>query len=233
MKHFLYLAINFFTILGPMLKTWDYKMSMRERWPTVWPAIILVSLFFIVLDYFFTSMKVWQFNPDYITGIYVFNLPIEEICFFITTFYACMFVYEVLNYFIVKDVWGKVAPYISIVLVASNVIIAIIYHELMYTFWHLLMAAMTIVIHHLLLGNKVAGRFYIGYCVCLIPFLIMNGILTATPVVIYNNAENLGIRIGTIPVEDTMYCLQMLLMNVTIFEYLKLKKSKTTNQTIV
>lgn len=107
-----------------------------------------------------------------------------------------------------------------------NCVIAFIHIDLIYTFSHLLMAAITIIVHHLLLGNSVAGRFYLSYLVCLIPFLIMNGILTACPVVIYNNAENLGIRIGTIPVEDTMYCLQMLMMNVTMYELLKKKFSQ-------
>lgn len=226
MKHFVYLAVNFFTIVGPLLKSWNYKMRMRDNWAELWPTIGAVSLFFLVLDYFFTAWNVWQFNPEFITGIYVFNLPIEEILFFITTFYACMFVYEVLNYFIKNDILGKIAPYISIGLVVLNCVIAFIHIDLMYTFSHLLMAAITIIVHHLLLGNSVAGRFYLSYIVCLIPFLIMNGILTACPVVIYNNAENLGIRIGTIPVEDTMYCLQMLMMNVTMYELLKKKFSQ-------
>jgi lycopene cyclase domain-containing protein len=65
------------------------------------------------------------------------------------------------------------------------------------------------------------GRFYFGYIYSLIPFFIVNGILTNLPVVTYNNAENLGIRITNIPIEDTIYCLLLLLMNVTVYEWLK------------
>lgn len=67
------------------------------------------------------------------------------------------------------------------------------------------------------------GKFYRAYLVSLIPFLIVNGILTSLPVVIYNDTENLGIRIFTIPVEDTMYSLLLLLMNVVLFEFFKKK----------
>jgi lycopene cyclase domain-containing protein len=62
----------------------------------------------------------------------------------------------------------------------------------------------------------------------MIPFLIVNGILTggftSEPVVWYNDAENLGIRIGTIPIEDISYGFDMLLMNVILYEYLKRSK---------
>jgi lycopene cyclase domain-containing protein len=71
------------------------------------------------------------------------------------------------------------------------------------------------------------GRFYLGYVVSLIPFLMVNGLLTGSfleePIVWYNDAENLGLRIGTIPVEDSVYMLLLLMMNTTIYEWLKAK----------
>ena len=65
------------------------------------------------------------------------------------------------------------------------------------------------------------GKFYRAYLVSLIPFFIVNGLLTCIPVVTYNNNENLGIRLGTIPVEDTIYLLLLLLMNIVIYEFFK------------
>ncbi len=74
---------------------------------------------------------------------------------------------------------------------------------------------------------KFLGKFYLSYLFILIPFVLVNGILTGTgiesPVVWYNDAENLGIRLGTIPVEDTIYGMMLILMNVTIFETLQSK----------
>jgi lycopene cyclase domain-containing protein len=63
------------------------------------------------------------------------------------------------------------------------------------------------------------------YVVHLLPFFIVNGVLTALPVVWYNNAEIMGPRIGTIPAEDSMYSMLMLLLTVTLYELLRKRKS--------
>ena len=61
------------------------------------------------------------------------------------------------------------------------------------------------------------------YLVTLIPFFIVNGLLTGIafdePVVFYNNAENLSLRAFTIPVEDFIYGGVMLIWNVFLVEY--------------
>jgi lycopene cyclase domain-containing protein len=71
------------------------------------------------------------------------------------------------------------------------------------------------------------NRFYRAYLIVLMPFYIINGILTSLPIVIYNNAENIGKRIGTIPFEDHFYCMALLLMNVGFFEYFRRKNLAT------
>jgi lycopene cyclase domain-containing protein len=54
-----------------------------------------------------------------------------------------------------------------------------------------------------------------SYVVILVPFFIVNGVLTGTglseAVVWYNDTQNFGVRLGTIPLEDTVYNLGMLL----------------------
>lgn len=73
------------------------------------------------------------------------------------------------------------------------------------------------------------GYFWFAYLVHLIPFLLVNGVLTGAvtpePVVFYNATEIIGLRIVTIPIEDTIYALTCLLIPITVMEYL-LNKSK-------
>ncbi|OYX95546.1 MAG: hypothetical protein B7Y76_09630 [Sphingobacteriia bacterium 35-40-5] len=72
---------------------------------------------------------------------------------------------------------------------------------------------------------KFLSRFYLAYLVSLIPFYIVNGLLTSIPVVMYNNEENMAFRVGTIPFEDHFYSMAMLLLNIMFFEYFR-KRAK-------
>lgn len=65
------------------------------------------------------------------------------------------------------------------------------------------------------------SHYYITYLVTLVPFFIVNGVLTSLPVVSYNNAENFGIRLFSIPVEDTAYLMGMMLIVFMVYEKLK------------
>jgi len=65
-------------------------------------------------------------------------------------------------------------------------------------------------------------RFYIAWGLLMLPFLMVNGVLTGSlidaPIVWYNDAENLGIRIFTIPVEDVFYGMGLVLLNILLTE---------------
>jgi len=64
-------------------------------------------------------------------------------------------------------------------------------------------------------------KFYFCYIVSLLPFMVVNEILTSLPVIKYNPAHILNIRVLNIPVEDFSYLFLMLLMVITIYETLK------------
>jgi lycopene cyclase domain-containing protein len=98
----------------------------------------------------------------------------------------------------------------------------VLYIDHIYTAITFLCTAAMLALHVFVLKSTYLGRFYVGYAVSLIPFFLVNGILTGwlldEPIVWYNNAENLGIRLNTIPLEDSMYLLFFLLLTITFYE---------------
>jgi lycopene cyclase domain-containing protein len=152
---------------------------------------------------------------------------VEEWLFFIAIPYACLFTYHSLNYLVKKDYIGKYADQITLVLAIFLLIIGLLNTSRLYTSVTYISTGSFLLFHRFVLRVSYMGRFYLMYFVTLIPFFIVNGLLTGSfipeEVVYYDNAQNLGIRLGTIPVEDMVYGLLMLLMNVTWFEFLKNK----------
>jgi lycopene cyclase domain-containing protein len=222
--HYLYLLLLLFTISYPLLKSFEEKISFARKWKYLFPGIILSAIFFIAWDIWFTLIGIWKFNPDFVLGFYLLNLPLEEWLFFIIVPFSCVFIYEVMNYFIKKDLPVLISRIITFTLISFLLIIAGINIEKLYTAVTFLLLAAFLLIHVFLLKSNYLGRFYIAWAVCTIPFLIINGILTVMPVLIYNDLENLNVRIYTIPVEDYFYGMLNILQVVTVYEYLKQRK---------
>jgi len=221
-----YLILNILTIGYPLFKSRDPRVNMVSKWRALLPAIAITAAFFIVWDARFTALGVWGFNDSHLIGLRVFDLPAEEWLFFFTVPYACMFIYEVMNYFVRKDVLGKVARPFTIVLAVFLAVMGSLHLDKWYTSVTFLTTAIWL---GLIIWKRPIwlGRFYISYLVSLLPFVIVNGLLTGSfldePVVWYNDEENLGLRIGTIPVEDSIYMLLLLLMTTTFYEGLRKK----------
>ncbi|MCF8258981.1 MAG: lycopene cyclase domain-containing protein [Flavobacteriales bacterium] len=222
-----YLILNILTVSYPLFKSFEQKVNMVSKWPAMLPAIAITAAFFIAWDAWFTNMGVWGFNDSHLIGLKLLDLPIEEWLFFITVPYACLFIYEVLIYLVKKDVLGPVARPISMVLALLLLLVGAWHHDRWYTSVTFLLTAVWLAF---VIWKRPAwlGRFYLGYAVSLLPFLLMNGVLTgsflAEPVVWYNDTENLSLRIGTIPIEDSIYMMLLLLMNTTFYEGLKAKR---------
>ncbi len=218
-----YLLINLCSVVVPFVCSFEHRIAFYKNWKAIIPALLLPAIGFLVWDSLFTQLGVWGFNPRYITGLSLFNLPLEEVLFFFAVPYASLFTYVVLNHFVKWDVFGKFAKPLGLALFAALVVIAVLHSDKLYTFWTALLAAVFLATHLFVLKRHYWSRLLFAYVVVLIPFFIVNGLLTGTgleePVVWYNNQENLGIRMLTIPVEDTIYGFLLIGLNITLYEY--------------
>lgn len=220
---YLYLGLNLATIAYPIAQSFEHRLEYYKNWKYIFPAIIITGAIFIIWDIWFTEMGVWWFSKTYTTGIYIGILPLEEWLFFLTVPFACIFIYEVMNYFVKKDIFGKIAPATAIILSIILAIIAIIYNDRIYTFITFSSLSIYLFILGVFIKPKWLGKFFLAYLVTLIPFLGVNGVLTYMPVVSYDNTENLAVRLFTIPIEDTMYSMLLLLLNINLYEFFKKK----------
>ncbi len=225
---YLYLLLNILSFIFPFLFSFYSKANFSKKWKYLWIAILLPGVIFIIWDELFTQLGVWGFNEKYLSGVYVGSLPLEEILFFICIPYACVFTYEALNYLIQKDYFAPFQKIISVTLIALALLLGFIHTDKWYTCITFLGLAAYISLLQFGWKSHYLSKFYFSYLFILIPFFIVNGVLTGSwiddPIVWYNDAENLGMRIGTIPVEDVFYGMLLILMNVSIFEWLQRRR---------
>ncbi|MCJ8164930.1 lycopene cyclase domain-containing protein [Pontibacter sp. E15-1] len=221
---YIYLYLHIFTISFPLLLSFDRKVAFYKNWPALFPAILVTALVFMVWDAWFTSLGVWGFNEKYLIGIYLFNLPLEEVLFFVTVPYACVFIYDVLNAYIPRDLLRPYAKGIALTLMGGLLLFAVFNLPRLYTSITFFGLVVMHLVHLRYFGTQYLGRFYLMYLVHLVPFLLVNGVLTYLPIVWYNNDYNLGHRIVSIPVEDTMYSMLMLMLTISVYERLRQRK---------
>lgn len=212
--------------VGPVFAlSFDRKVHYYSRWKDLFPAILLVALFFIGWDIVFTSWQVWGFHSAYLTGPAFFGLPWEEVVFFLTVPFSSLFIYECLNAYITKDYLRRIERQITIGLIVALSAFGILYYDRIYTTTTCLLTASFLIWHLLRQPGIWRGRFYLAWLVSWIPFLLVDGVLTGgftnEPIVLYHPPEFSGWRIVSIPIEDSLYSLLMLMGITTIYEYRK------------
>ncbi len=209
------------SVLAPFLLSFDKKVAFYKRWKALFPATLITAVVFIIWDIYFTKHNVWWFNKEFVTGFFIAGLPIEEWLFFIVIPYCCIFIYEVSRAYFTKEWKAFIIP-ANIVLFIVFLLITVLNIDRIYTAVNFGMATFIIGLQFFLKTHKTyLFHFYTAYFLSLIPFFLVNGVLTSMPVVGYNNEENLAMRIYTIPVEDFAYLVNLLLMNLNLFEFFK------------
>jgi lycopene cyclase domain-containing protein len=229
-KH-LYLLLNVFSVLVPFIASFYPKAPFYKTWKQLWPALLIPALLFILWDEAFTRWGIWGFNPNYISGLYVGKLPLEEILFFICIPYACVFTYFALTHLVKDNILKGRESIITWILIVLLAVAGLYFLDRLYTCVTFLSLAAFLVVLQLIIKPAYLDRFYFTYLFILVPFFVVNGILTGSfiegEVVWYNNEENLGLRLGTIPIEDVFYGMLLILMNVVLYEELKLRHTQT------
>lgn len=221
----LYAWINFFSILVPLIASFHPRIKFYKHWKAIVISIFLSLTPFIIWDIWFTNQGYWGFTANYLSDIYLVGLPLEEWLFFVCIPYACMFTHHSLltinPHLGISELWVKRVTY-SLLLLCTILIIA--YQDLSYSFVNSIFA-ISIMLIVWFYERALLKTYYLTFLVMLIPFFIVNGILTGTgipdQIVWYNAHEMIGIRLGSIPIEDVGYAFSLILLNLFLFEKIK------------
>ncbi len=219
MEKYTYLILNILTLVGPLALSFEKNVHFYRKWKFYFPSLIITAVFFLVWDHYKTVLGVWSFNPKYLIGISFWNLPLEEYLFFFTVPYACAFIYEAVSFHIRKRVFSSNLNLHFWILSAICMLASFLVVGKLYTWSVLFLVSIALPLLTLVLKDKKLESFLLAYLIALLPMIVVNGILTALPVVQYNDAENLGIRTVTIPIEDYLYNMILLAMNIGLYQW--------------
>lgn len=232
---FYYLLVDLGCLSIPFLFSFHPKLNFYKKWRPFVIGTFTMLIIFVLWDMYFTSLGVWGFNNTYLTGIYIGNLPLEEILFFICIPYASVFTYHCFSIFTAGKSLSSAFLILPWIIAITCFVVGFMHYDKWYTASTHFSCGLFLLFHLLYLKSKYLKTFMLTFLVLLIPFILSNGVLTgitfweypfinthpegvADMIVWYNNAENLSIRIFSMPVDDLSYGLTMLLLVVTIYE---------------
>ncbi len=222
LNNFAYLLVLLGTVAVPLIFGFDKKLQFFSNFKYLLPAMLFSGAIFIILDLRFTERGIWSFNPEYLLGKTLLNLPIEEWLYFLAVPLLGTFIYEYLK----QRFPGFERPNhflaISLGLLLVFGVAGYLSRQKVYPFF--IFFLITIYFGYTIFRNRFKEhftKFYLSFLILLIPFIIISGILTALPIIEYNPQFNLGIRLFSIPIENFASLFLLQLMNITIYEYLK------------
>ena len=223
----LYWWINIGSIALPLVYSFRAGFDYYRRWKTIWPAIAILTLCFGLWDIWFTAKGVWGFNAEYHNDILICGMPLEEWFFFVCIPYASIFLHDVLLYFCPKWALKGSTTNVATVTLAILLILLIVFNY--HRDYTLVVAVVTLVVLSIAwkFYPRLLSQYYRTFLVILLPFFVVNGLLTGSfitdEIVWYNNSENLGIRLFTIPVEDVIYAFSMILWGLILIQFITQK----------
>jgi lycopene cyclase domain-containing protein len=221
----LYMILDFATLFFPLVLSFDKRVAYVREWKFVFLAGLIVGVPFLIWDYFFTKSAFWGFNPDYLTGFYLGNLPIEEVLFFVVVPFSCVFIYACVKAYFAQMNFQKINRIFYVLISAYIVFIAIFGFHGAYAQSVIASSLLTLIVIW-----KLRTQLYflpVAFVISIIPFMLVNGVLTGgfteSPIVWYNDLERSPFRIFTIPAEDVLYSFTLIGLNVAVFEWVRSK----------
>ena len=89
-----YLLVLLASIAIPFVVSFDRRLDLYNDKKSMLKAIAIPGVFYLLWDVIATARGHWSFNPEYVIGLSVAGLPLEEILFFPTIAFIAIFTWE-------------------------------------------------------------------------------------------------------------------------------------------
>lgn len=222
MKTYFIILLSSFII--PFIFSFEKQIFFIKNYKSVLKSILVVAIPYLIWDEIFAFNKIWGFSSERTVGLKIFNLPIEEILFFVIVPYALIFIYEVINFYL-RDKTLQIDKRIYLASAIVFIIFSILFHSKTYTFSQSILTALFFISAFYLKWKILETKnFWILIFISYIPFFVVNYFLTSFPVVWYNQNEIIGFRVITIPVEDFFYHFTLTSFYLLAYNYFKQKR---------
>lgn len=186
------------------------------------PAIVFSGAVFVMLNIRFLNSGIISFNSNYLTGKYILNLPIEEWLFLLIISLFSFSVYILVSVKFADFDKPNLFFGLSILLLLFFAYVGWTSRPKIIPFF--IFFLLVIYFGYTLFRNRFKihlAKFYISYLIVVSPFFLIKAVLNTLPVILYNNDYTLGIWLMNMPVEEFGNLFLLMLINITIFEYLR------------
>lgn len=225
-----YAFILFLTVIICFIASFDRRILFYRYFEAFIKSAVFAAIPFIAWDIWFTKKGVWWFNADYTLGIVIAGLPIEEWLFFICIPFSCVFTYFCFDRFFKLEWLSGFNNLIVFFMVIVCSLIALMHYDKIYTLLAAIATIMTLLYLHFFVRAAWIGSASLIFIILMPGFFAVNGVLTGTglekPIVNYNPDDFLGIRMGTIPVEDAVYGYTQFLLVLYFYKKFSIKSLK-------
>lgn len=230
-----YLIFNIIVLSGPLFFGSLKKFYFLNKFRKAIISISISAIPFLIWD-FAVAERHWFFADQYTLGFRIFGLPIEEILFFFTVPYACLFTWQMVkkylntngsnnstnednnNIFLQHEKKSIILFFftLTILIIAA---VAALFAGKEYTAIALIYFSLSILFDRYW-GSKIifTKSFGIYFLFVSIFTLIFNGYLTWRPIVTYDEMYQMGFRVFTIPIEDFFFGFALMILSTSLFE---------------
>ncbi|MBX7079923.1 MAG: lycopene cyclase domain-containing protein [Nannocystaceae bacterium] len=213
-----YLLFDLF-VAAPILTLWLLRPQwLRDAAAPALRAVLWGALPFVLWDAAVVGRH-WWFEPTRVLGPAIAGLPLEELGFFVVVPLACLLTWELVTYAGRPQRATRAWAALAAGPLALAAIVALWFGR---EYTALAAAALVLAIGlDEACGTAVlrtrAGRDHVLVVVGLTT--VFNGYLTARPIVHYDERFTLGLRVGTVPLEDYGFGLALVLVTTVLYQH--------------